>query len=566
VEYWVIIYTKKEIVLKKHSLIVMCTLGCFGLTSCFSSDGPIPINPPIQVDPVQPPDLSAPALSFVVSGSVVDKSNLTVAGVRLVFRENGELATNLVDVNGNEFSGLTAELGNFIFTVADGATLSTISITAEATGYLSKVAEFDLSSVVENTNIQLQLAATPVAATPLITIQTQETTLDAGTVASEAVIKATTAATETGTVVTAEVTIPAATQMQKADGTPTTGTTLRIEVTAVNTKTSFRTNESEEATTAADFVPEGLNNAVQASTGETAEFYETLAITNIEMFDELGNQIERFSQPIRITMDVPNNGGLQSGDILLVSSYSNSEGKWFIEDSPATLGVLNTDTDTLPGTFLTDHLTYFSFLGETSSCTQAFSVQTSGDAIPSQGLNLKISSIDVNKSFSMNATSAQYLAPFNFAASAVAKITVTDADGNVWYSTLNDVTTIVPGEEALCGTASITLSAPAVPTVDEVLTVNSICSNDTTVNVPITNATVTYNQTGRAANNASASGDGGYNLIGLVQDATYNVTINPRFKDSNGVQVPAQTTTITADQTNESFDVIAVCARGTGAG
>jgi hypothetical protein len=44
------------------------------------------------------------------------------------------------------------------------------------------------------------------------------------------------------------------------------------------------------------------------------------------------------------------------------------------------------------------------------------------------------------------------------------------------------------------------------------------------------------------------------------------VTINPRFKDSNGVQVPAQTTTITADQTNESFDVSAVCARGTGLG
>jgi hypothetical protein len=118
----------------------------------------------------------------------------------------------------------------------------------------------------------------------------------------------------------------------------------------------------------------------------------------------------------------------------------------------------------------------------------------------------------------------------------------------------------------LCGTANITLTAPAVPTVDEVLTVNSICSNDTTVNVPITNAAVTYNQTGRAPNTATVTGDGGYNLIGLVQDATYNVTINPRFKDGNGDQVPTQTTTITADQTNESFDVSAVCAVGTGLG
>jgi hypothetical protein len=553
--------------MKKHSLIAMCVLGVLGLTSCSKSGGPIPIEPPIQVDPVQPPDLSAPALSFVVSGSVVDKSNLTVSGVSLVFRENGELATNLVDVNGDAFSDLTAELGNFSFTAADGATLSTISITAEATGYIRKVAEFDLSAVVENTNIQLQVAAKPVAATPVITIQTQETTLDAGIVAAEVVITATTATTTTETVaITTKVTLPAATQMQTADGTPTAGTTLRIEVTSVNTKASNTTDEAEEVTTAADFVPEGLNDAVQSSTGETAEVYESVAITNIEMFDELGNQIERFSQPIQITVDIPNNGGLQAGDALRVSSYSNSEGKWIIEESLATLGGLNADTNIFPGTFETDHLTYFSFIGATPSCTQGFSVQTSGDAIPSQGLTLKISSIDVNRSFSMKLTNAQYLAPFKFAASAVAKVTVSDGDDNVWYATLIDVTANVPGEEALCGTANITLTAPAVPTVDEVLTVNSICSNDTTVNVPITNAAVTYNRTGRAPNTATVTGDGGYNLIGLVQDATYNVTINPRFKDSNGVQVPEQTTTITADQTNESFDVSAVCAAGTGIG
>ncbi|MFT6919083.1 MAG: hypothetical protein ACJA2G_001718 [Cognaticolwellia sp.] len=553
--------------MKKHSLITMCIVGALGLTSCSKSGGPIPIDPPVQVDPVQPPDLSAPVLSFVISGSVVDKNNLTVSGVTLVFRENGELATNLVDVNGDAFSDLTAELGNFSFTVADGATLGTITITAEATGYLRKVSEFDLSTVVENTNIQLQVAAKPVAATPVVTIQTQETTLDAATVVAEVIIKATTATTAIETVaVTTEVIIPAATQMQTADGAPTAGTTLRIEVTAVNTKASITTDEAEEATTVADFVPEGLNDAVQLSTGITSEVYESLAITNIEMFDELGNQIERFSQPIRITVDVPNNDGLQSGDVLLVSSYSNSEGKWIIEDSPATLGGLNTVNNTFPGSFLTDHLTYFSFLGAAPSCDQGFSVQTSGDAIPSQGLTLKISTSKFNSSFPMKVTNAQYLAPFKFAASAVAKITVRDADANVWYTTLNDVTASVPGFEVLCGTANITLTAPAVPTVDEVLTVNSICSNDTTVSVPITNAAVTYNQLGRAPNSATVTGDGGYNLIGLVQDATYSVTINPRFRDSNGVQVPTQTTTITADQTNESFDVSAVCAVGTGLG
>ena len=547
--------------MKKHSLVALCILGGFGLTSCGSSDDPV------QVDPVQPPNLSAPALSFVVSGSVVDKSNLTVSGVKLVFRENGELATNLVDVNGDAFSDLTAELGNFSFTAADGATLSTISITAEATGYLRKVAEFDLSSVAENTHIQLQVAAKPVTATPVITIQTQETAVDAGTVAEEVVIMVTTATTATETVaVSTEVKVPAATQMQTADGTPITGTALTIEVTAVNTQATVITDEAAEATTAADFVPEGLNDAVQSSTGETDVVYETLATTNIEMFDELGNQIERFSQPIQITVDVPNKSGLQAGDALLVSSYSNSEGKWVIEESLATLGELNTVTDSFPGTFATDHLTYFSFMGTASSCTQAFSVQTSGDAIPSQGLTLKISSSNFSQSFEMKATNDEYLNANKVAESALAKITVTDADGNVWYATANDVTANVPGEEALCGTANITLTAPAVPTVDEVLTVNSICSNDTTVSVAIPNAAVTYNQTGRAPNNATATGDGGYSLIGLVQDATYNVTIKPRFSDSNGVQVPEQTTTITADQTNESFDVSAVCAAGTGTG
>jgi hypothetical protein len=547
--------------MKKHSLAAMCILGGLGLTSCFSSDGPIPIDPPVQVDPVQPPDLSAPALSFVVSGSVVDKSNLTVSGVSLVFRENGELATNIVDVNGDAFSNLTAELGNFSFTVADGATLSTISITAEAAGYLRKVAEFDLSAVVENTNIQLQVAAKPVAATPVITVQTQETTVDAGTVAAEVVVKATTATATETVAVSTEVTVPAATQMQIADGTPITGTTLTIEVTAVNTKASATTDEAAEATTAADFVPEGLNDAVQTSTGETAVVYESVATTNIEMFDELGNQIVRFSQPIQITVDVPNKDGLQTNDALLVSSYSSSQGKWIVEESTATLGELNTDTDTFPGTFATDHLTYFSFVKPAQSCTQGFTVQTSGDAIPSQGLTLKISSSEFSTAFSMRVSNAQYLAPSKFADSAAAKIIVTDADANIWYATAS-----VPGVEALCGTANITLTAPAVPTVDEVLTVNSICSNDSTVTAPITNAAVTYNQTGRAPNTATVTGDGGYNLIGLVQDATYNVTINPRFKDSNGDQVPAQTTTITADQTNESFDVSAVCARGTGAG
>lgn len=540
----------------KNSILALAVAAALGLSGCGSSDSndlpdpvpPTPTTPPTP-DPVVPPETdTAPVLAFVVSGSVIDSSTeLLVSDVTLTFRENGELATNLVDTDGNAFSTIESADGTFTFTAAEGATLGNVQITAQLDGYVDEVKLVDLSVVESDTTVILSVVSQEA---PGVAVVTETRTVADATVEDEVVVEANSENSES----TAEVAVPAGTQLQDADGNPVSGTQVFIEVTVVDTEQD--TAAEEETASAAEVVPPGLND-------ENAEDVQIpVGVTNVEMVDDQGNEIESFSQPISITINLPDNGEIAEGDVYALSSYDEDTGVWTNEDSDATIGAQDATTGLFPASFEIDHLTFFAITRTEPRCSDGVIINTLGDSVPANGLLVTMQSTDMGELFGITQDGATTLLTgaqanaVNVSQTATASVRVFDFSGNTWFQSA--------GEVSVCGTFDVQLTAPVTYTSED-FSVSATCNNDNTVSAAVPRAAVRYAQAGNAAQNATNSGDGVYNLADLVQGATYTVTVDPRISDENGDVAP-QTTTITADGTAESIDFSVACAGGTGAG
>ncbi len=537
----------------KNSIVALAIVAALGLSGCGSSDStdlpdPVPPAPAPTPDPVVPPD-TGEALSFVIEGSVVDSaSDLLIGDVTLSFRESGAPATNIADIDGNTFSSLVSSDGTFTFTAAEGATLGTLRIRAEVDGYVNEVSEFDLSGVTADTNILIELVS---ETSQGVAVAVQETTVADSTVAEEVVVEVDSDTSDT----TAEVTVPAGTQLQDENGDPVDGTSVSIEVTVVDVEEDTAA-ESEEAS-AVDVIPAGLND------NATDNVEVPVGVANVEMVDDQGNQIENFSQPITITINVPADDVIAEGDIYNLQSYDEDTDEWTDEENDATIGAFDAATNSFPASFEIDHLTFFAITRSTPGCTNDIAVNFLGDPVPAAGLLVTMSSTDASASgyaaggaTSLTLVSADLALRYGVSAEATARVRVFDFGNNIWFDSGSEV--------AVCGTVDATLTEP-VTYVSETLNVTATCTNDTTVSVPVVAAVTRYALPGLSATTAVNLGAGAYQLSDLVQGSTYNVTINPRFNDLNG-PVPTQTTTIIADGTAETHNIPIACAGGTGAG
>jgi hypothetical protein len=139
-------------------------------------------------------------------------------------------------------------------------------------------------------------------------------------------------------------------------------------------------------------------------------------------------------------------------------------------------------------------------------------------------------------------------------ANASYQVTVKDYSGNVWYPS-----TEVTG---LCGSElNIDLINP-VQTVDETLSVNLVCSQDSSVSSPLANAVVTYRKDATsAALTAKQIAPGVYALSQMDQSSsTYLVNINTRTDEG------VKSTTVVPDGKDGSYNVETVCDAVTGTG
>jgi hypothetical protein len=285
------------------------------------------------------------------------------------------------------------------------------------------------------------------------------------------------------------------------------------------------------------------------------------------MTSDDGTQIKNFSQPITITInlpadtEVPSQGrNVQAGDQFTVRSYDSDTLEWRTEESLATAGALQGDV--YPTTLQVNHLTIFALADSVAAINSPIDFEMTGDSVPESGLQMLISSDDLEKTVRIGSDSVTITLEDAVASGFVAdanklyQVTVTDYTGNTWYESVDG---LLLGD----GMSNSLALANPVETVDEALTVNRVCSDDASVFELIDNAIVTYSKDASSVTSrATESSAGVYALTQMDSSlSTYTVNIDT---DQDGVV--DETTTVVPDGTDESFDIETVCNETTGTG
>ena len=529
------------------------------LTGC--SDPEDIVEPVDPVDPVIVTPPEAPAeLSVVISGSVVDSaSGAVVDGATVSFYESGEVATNILDIDGNAVTSVVVADGSFEVTTANDIT--SFKMVASADAYSSD--SLDVSFGVDDETITVQLELLSDETEGVAAVAVEVAVVDA-TVAEE--ITVTTEELEPGEDApdgSVDVVIPAAVQLQDADGNAVAGDTLTVDVTYVESTEADDAQPEDEGTSIADVIPEGLNSDAAAD-----EVLVPVGVAEVNM-DIDGTAVKEFSSPITITINLPSDTQVPSagrvvaeGDQFGVRSYDEQTLTWKTEENSAIVGAAIGDT--FPAALEIDHLTFFALTDAVAACESDINFSFSGDDVPASGLKLIVRSNEysntdffsqadtTNAAFStVTAAEAKSL---GITADTNASVKVKDFDGNVWYTSAGDI--------SLCGASiDIVLDNPVV-TVNENLSLTLSCSNDETVSSPLQNAVVSYRKNTSSPSVVAVEGEAGvYSLVSLDSSlGSYLVKINTRGE--SGIV----NTTINPDGTNEGFDIDNECDVATGSG
>lgn len=510
----------------KKSLLALSVASAFALTGCFSDDdgndytppGPGP-DPEVVVPPEAPAQLSA-----VVYGNVVDSEDAAALPSTIAFYEAGVASENIVDVDGNVTATLDSEDGGFVFQVKDGVELDQVTAVVTSENYVSKAFVVDLSGI-DAGDVSVELGLTSTDTDGLAVADPVEATIgEDGT--SDTAIEI---PVDNGDGATSNITIPANTVLQDANGDPVTGT-VTVKVTTAKPGT----------TAAASITPEGLNSA------DSTTILTPAGVTSVEMVNADGVKIKKFSSPIDVDMAVKAGSPATLG----LSSQNEDTGIWSPEDQDVTV------VDNV-GSFTTNHLTFFAATTSSAACATPIRFLFTGDTIPAaDGLKLRINSADfdrtvtVKENFTISGTLASL---FGISDSAEARVRVRDTEGNLWFDSASEV--------AICGDVNVALDAPDITYQSESLAITAVCSNDDSVSVGASGALVKYSRNGKGIKVAKGDGAGNYALNDMQDGETYNVTV--KYKGSLATIADASFT-VTADGTDEERSESLVCATSTG--
>ena len=489
----------------KKSLLALSIASAFALTGCFSDDDSNNFVPPEPVpEEVVPPEAPV-SLSPVVYGNVVDVDDATVLPSTISFFENGVLSENIVDVDGNVTATVDSEDGSFVFQLADGADIDSITAVVTAEDYLSKAFVIDLSDV-ESGDVSVELGLTSEATEGVAISTPVEATIgEDGTSTTPIEVPV-----DNDDGAKSKVTVPAGTVLQDANGDPVTGT---IFVTVVTAKPG--------SNAAAAIVPQGLNSA------DSTTVLTPAGVTSVEMVTADGVKVKRFSSPIDVEMAVK----AGSPATLDLSSQNEDTGLWSAEDNDVTVAA---DV----GSFTTDHLTFFAATTSSPVCSTPIRFLFDGAPFPASFLNVRISSSDFDNTFPVmgNFTIPSFwVSLFGISDTATARVRVRDLEGTLWYDSAV--------EAPVCGDVDVTLLAPEVTYVNETLSLTAVCSNDQSKTVGASGALVKYNRAGKGKRKAKGNGDGTYNIDDMIQGETYTVEV--KYKGALS-EIGTQTYSITA--------------------
>ena len=232
-----------------------------------------------------------------ISGAVTDKvTGDLISNARVDFFEGSEKATNVVfGVDDTPTDGQNLTDGTFQVNAVDIVKFRAV---ASAAGYLDKTAivEFDAEAQVVYVVLEL-LAEDEPGIGSADEVFADEIGEDFALTEEIKLTSDDTAGDKT-TVGQAEVAITGGIQFLDENDQV-------IEVAAVNLEVSYietqeATDEDEEVLSIADVIPEGLN-----SDDTIDEVLVPVGVTEVNMTDENGTPIKKFSEPITITLYIP---------------------------------------------------------------------------------------------------------------------------------------------------------------------------------------------------------------------------------------------------------------------
>lgn len=519
----------------KKSLLALSVVSALTLSGCGSDNDnnqpTPPVEPPVVVTPEAPAEIGT-----VVFGNVIDSGTSNVVAAKIMFLENGEPSTNLVDVDGNLVSSVSADDGSFTLQLKEGASVSEVTAVVVADSYITKSYIIDLAGLSEG-DLEVQLAAISKTAAGISTAEI-DATVSGGSSAAPI-----TAGTSNGKKASAAITVPGGTILQNSAGDAITGDTVKVGVTGASTS----------STAGAAITPQGLNAA-----GAT-NVLTPVGIASVEIVDSAGVKVKKFSNDITVSMAIPDDKGFVTGDELTLVSQNEDTGVWATESQKVTVGTLVASDGYYNASFETDHLTFFSAVKSAPACTTSVRVLVgNGDPVPAGGLFVNLISTDyaAKGELKAGATDSVIISETKasregITAGAMATVEVSDSNGNVWYTSDTEV--------AVCGDINVTLANP-VSYVDETLSLSAQCSNNTDLAIGASGALVQYSLSGKAKKVARGT-DGVYALNSLVSGETYSVTVDYKgsLKD-----IGTKTYTVTADGTDESQTESLTCATTTG--
>ncbi|NHH90625.1 hypothetical protein [Pseudoalteromonas sp. MB47] len=480
----------------KKTLLAMSVASVFALSGCSSDDDknevvPDPVDPPVVVVPPE-----APAeLGAVVNANIVDNASFDVVPSTVMFYENGVASTSLVDENGNAVTSVTTEDGNFSFLLKDGADIDSVTAVVMADGYVQKTFSIDLAELSEG-DVEVVL--------PLLSEESDGVAVEE---ASSNVSGGSSADAITGGVAngkaTAAVTVPGGTLLQDANGDLITGDSVTLKVTAADT--------SSEA--GAAVTPEGLN------AGSTTTLSTPVGVASVEMVDSNGTKVKKFSQPITVSMAIPADKGVSTGDMLTLVSQNEDTGVWTTETQQVEVKDLIADGSFYNASFETDHLTFYAATVSSSACTDNSVTINFSETLPA-GLHVIIASD------SFNLVRARLLTEdsdsYTFSNARVAEgegatfYVVNSATGFEWSS--------VRVEDVCANDANATITPEEVTFVNSTVTLQGTCDNSEDVVVG-TGANVRYSVGNKPSKKATSNGDGTYSLSNLIEGQNYEVKV-----------------------------------------
>ncbi|MFU2511064.1 hypothetical protein [Pseudoalteromonas sp. ASV78] len=490
----------------KKSLLALSIASVFALSGCFSDDDGndyAPPGPGPDPEVVVPPEAPV-ALTFVVSGSVVDSEANVIDGATVKFLEGGAPSTNIVDVNGEDAQTIdTAEEGGFIVTLKNGSATTNVTAIVSAAGYSTKAFNLDLSNEDDFDVLTAQFVLTGTDAEGLAA-DTETSTAISGSTTTAAISAD---ATPTGGTSLATATLPSGITLQNAAGEAITGDSVTLSVLGTD----------PASPTKGAVIPEGLN-ANNTSTNVAVP----VALADINLL--VGETpVKKFAgDTLSVTLAAPTD--LAAGETLAVSSFNEDTGEWAQDSFAVTQG-----TGTV--SFDTDHLTWFAVTRNAAVCASDIATNVTG-TVPAGGLLYTAISSDGSLSGILPPGSttrtfikANQATRFGIYAGATARVKVSDREGGVWYDSQTEVN--------ICGTTDVTVTAPFT-LVNKELTLSGVCANDTDVAVDVSNSTVKYRRAGKGIKAALKDADGNFQLTNLREGENYEVTVNFRGLPLNG--------------------------------